>query len=211
MCLTGTTRPSQRFDDGTQGSNGDSITCTLSLSPILLCACLRACLFIASLFLVVLFRDILALSRLSAGPSADVSSPHLAVSRHRHPPEASKRTETLARARGTRLTSQVDRRAGHARPRREAYKILCFGARKWGSGFEGTPRKKAGGPRVVTPCWGGYDFEILSGVGPAGTRPKKKNPKLKGRGAGDRGCHSLKVSARGYSRVQVGAAASRRR
>ena len=89
LCLTGTTSPSQRFDDGTQGSNGDSITCTLSLSPILLCACLRACLFIASLFLVVLFRDILA-PRLTLGCRPMFLSPHLAVSRHRHLPKLPK-------------------------------------------------------------------------------------------------------------------------
>ena len=114
----------------------------LSLPFYCVRACLRACLFIASLFLVVLFRDILALSRLSAGPSADVSSPHLAVSRHRHPPEASKRTETLARARGTRLTSHVDRRAGHARPRREAYKILVLARESGGLDLRGPREKK---------------------------------------------------------------------
>lgn len=137
-------RPDHPSDSTTElkAATADSITCTLSLSPILLCACLRACLFIASLFLVVLFRDILALLRLSAGLSADVSSPHLAVSRHRHPPEASKRTETLARARGTRLTSHVDRRAGHARPRREAYKILVLARESGGLDLRGPREKK---------------------------------------------------------------------
>ena len=152
----------------------------LSLPFYCVRACLRACLFIASLFLVVLFRDILALSRLSAGPSADVSSPHLAVSRHRHPPEASKRTETLARARGTRLTShELDRRAGHARRGRRT-KSLFWREKVGGLDLRGPREKKAGGPRVVTPCWGGYDFEILSGVGPAGTRPKKRIQSSKG-------------------------------
>ena len=113
----------------------------LSLPFYCVRACLRACLFIASLFLVVLFRDILALSRLSAGPSADVSSPHLAVSRHRHPPEASKRTETLARARGTRLTSHVDRRAGHARRGRRT-KSLFWREKVGGLDLRGPREKK---------------------------------------------------------------------
>ena len=46
--------------------------------------------------------------------------------------------------------------------------------------MRGPREKKAGGPRVVTPCWGGYDFEILFGVGPCRDATKKRIQSSKG-------------------------------